>query len=202
LGYSIQSGRIYNINSYPHGKDYEEWITLWWKWLISIPKEKSPAFDSTGDLCSISQGNPHVWFLAGTFGEHPAYRKCTVPSGKALLFPVINYECSFADAPSIRSEEELEEKCRQEMDQVGDMNASLDGKKINIHNYRVHSRCFTVDIPPNNCLGAVSGITRIASDGYWLFIAPLSPGNHVLTSFGSCMSGKIKIGCTFGLTIE
>lgn len=198
---SKQSRTIFDTNSYPYGKSYAEWITLWWKWLISIPKEKSPAFDTTGEQCNISQDNHHVWFLPGTFGG-PANRKCTIPKGRALLFPVINYECSFADTPSIKSEQELEEKCRQEMDHIGDINASLDGKKVHIHNYRVHSRCFTVNIPPDNCLGALSGMTRIASDGYWLFIEPLPPGNHMLTSFGSCMSGRIKIDCTFQLVIK
>lgn len=192
---------IYNTNSFPYGKSYVEWVSLWWKWLISIPKEKSPAFDTTGDRCSIAQLNPDVWFLAGTFGQPAIKRTCIIPNGKALLFPVINYECSFADEPSMGTEKELEEKCKQEMDQVGDMNASLDGEKINIHNYRIHSPCFTVNIPPDNCLGAITGTTRIASDGYWLFIGPLAVGNHVLTSFGSCMSGRIKIGCTFEFVI-
>jgi hypothetical protein len=202
LNPSKQSVIIFESNSYPYGISYEEWIRLWWKWLISIPKGKNPAFDNTGDQCNISQDNPHVWFLAGTFGDVPAIRKCTVPEGKALLFPVINYECSFADAPSFRSEQELEEKCKQEMDQIGNMNASLDARKINVHDYRVHSRCFTVNIPPDNCLGAVSGTTRIASDGFWLFIEPLPPGTHTLISYGSCMAGKIKIDCTFQLVIE
>jgi hypothetical protein len=193
---------IYNTNSCPYGKDYEEWIALWWKWLISIPKEKSPAFDTSGERCSISQRNRHVWFLAGTFGEPSASRRCIIPNGKALLFPVINYECSFADDPSMRSEQELEEKCRQEMDQIGDLNASLDGEEINVHKYRVHSRCFTINIPRDNCLGAVGGTTRIASDGYWLLIGPLAPGDHVLRSFGSCMSGRIKIDCSLKLVIK
>jgi hypothetical protein len=59
-----------------------------------------------------------------------------------------------------------------------------------------------VNIPPDNCLGAVSGTTRIASDGFWLFIEPLPPGTHMLRSFGSCMSGRIKIDCTFQLVVE
>lgn len=196
-----QSVVIYDTNSYHYGKSYEEWVRLWWKWLISIPKEKNPAYDHTGELCATSQDNPHVWFLAGTFGG-PADRKCVIPQGKAILFPIINYESSFADAPSIRSEEELEEQCRHEIDQIGDIYASVDGKEIDIQNYRVQSRCFTIDIPSNNCLGAVNGTTRIASDGYWLFIESLSVGDHVLKSFGSCLAGRIKIGCTFHLSIQ
>ena len=198
---SIQPIMIYDTSSHPCGKSYEEWIRLWWKWLISIQKNKNPAFDRTGELCHTSQDSTPVWFLAGTFGG-PTIRKCAIPKGKAILFPIINYECSFADAPSIRSEEELEKQCRQEMDQIGDIYASIDGNKIEVQGYRVKSKCFTVHIPPNNCLGAISGVTRIASDGYWLFIESLSIGNHVIKSFGSCLAGKIQIGCTYRLTIK
>ena len=198
---SKQQVMIYDINSHPYGISYEEWIRFWWKWLISIEKDKNPAFDRTGQLCATSQDSPHVWFLAGTFGG-PTDRNCIIPNGKAILFPIINYECSFADAPSIRSEEELEEQCRHEIDQIGDIYASVDGMEIDVQNYRVKSRCFTIDIPPNNCLGAINGTTRIACDGYWLFIEPLPTGNHVLKSFGSCLAGKIQIGCTFRLTVK
>jgi hypothetical protein len=192
---------IYDIDSRPYGISFEGWIRLWWKWLISIERVKNPAFDLTGKLCATAQDSPNVWFLAGTFGGH-ADRKCTIPKGKSILFPIINYEASFADAPSIRSEEELEEQCRHEIDDIGDIYVTVDGKKIELQNYRVKSRCFTVDIPPNNCLGATNGTTRIASDGYWLFFEPLHSGIHVLKSFGSCMAGKIQIGCTFKLTIK
>jgi len=161
----------------------------------------NPASDSTGQFCSESQNYSHVWFLAGTLGDS-VIRRCIIPYGKAILFPIINYECSFADAPSIRTEEGLEEQCRHEIDQIGDIYASIDGMQIDVQNYRVKSRCFTVDIPHNNCLGAIKGTTRIACDGYWLFIEPPPTGNHVLKSFGSCLAGKIQIGCTFRLTIE
>lgn len=200
LNSSKQRVMMYDINSHPYGISYEEWIRLWWKWLISIPKAKNPAFDSTGQLCATSQ-NTNVWFLPGTFGR-AMNRKCIIPQGKGILFPIINYECSFADAPLMRTEEELEDQCRHEIDNIGDINATLDGKKIEVQNYRVKSSCFTVDIPPDNCLGASNGETRIASDGYWLFFEPLSTGNHVLQSFGSCLAGKIQIGCTFRLTIK
>lgn len=192
---------IYDTDSHPYDISYEEWIRRWWKWLISIQKVKNPGIDSTGKLCGTDQDNPHVWFLAGTFGGR-TYRKCIIPYGRAILFPIINYECSFADAPSLRSEEELEKHCRHEIDQIGDIYASVDGKKIDVQNYRVKSKCFTVDVPPNNCLDAINGTTRIASDGYWLFIEPLPTGSHVLKSFGSCLAGKIKICCTFRFTIK
>jgi hypothetical protein len=177
------------------------WIQLWWKWLISIPKEMNPALDTTGQFCSVSQPYPNVWFLAGTFGGSVT-RYCTIPYGKALFFPVINYETSFADESTLRTEKQLEDVCRSEIDDIRDIYASVDGESIDVRKYRVKSESFEVDMPPNNCLGTLTGLTKIASDGYWLFIDSLPVGNHLLTSFGSCMSGRIKIGCTYELVIK
>jgi hypothetical protein len=87
------------------------------------------------------------------------------------------------------------------MDQIGDMYASIDGESIDVVKYRVQSGCINVELPADNCLGTIKGITKFASDGYWVSLEPLSIGNHLLRS-GSCMSGKIKIGCTFQLEIK
>jgi hypothetical protein len=200
----ISSGRslvIYESNSKPFGRSYMEWTAIWWQWLGAIPSKKNPVFDGIGGFCSESQHDPNVWFLAGTFGGS-VKRKCKIPHGKAILFPIINYECSFEDEPSITTDKELVQRCRVEIDKIGHMYASIDGKKIDVRKYRVNSGCFTINVPSDNCLGASSGPRRMASDGYWLFIGPPSIGNHKLTSFGSCLAGKIKIGCTFRIVIE
>jgi hypothetical protein len=177
-----------------------DWTILWWKWFISIPVDRSPALDSTGELSGTSQYQPNVWFLAGTFGGS-ANRSCTIPKNKAILFPIINYQCSFADGPSFRTEDDLEERCRLEIDKIVEISAALDNKPIPTNKYRVHSKCFMVSMPPNNSLGVISGTTTMASDGYWLFIEPLPVGMHKLTSFGSCLAGRIRIGCTYDIQI-
>jgi hypothetical protein len=118
------------------------------------------------------------------------------------LLPIINYECSFIDEPSIDTESGLESRCRQEIDDIKDINAALDDQIINLKGCRVVSKCFPIDIPPNNCLKVNSGNTTMASDGYWLFLEPLSLGHHKLMTYGSCLSGRIKIGCNYKLVIR
>jgi len=177
---------------------------LWWRWLISIPKQNNPAFDTTGTYSRKGQNNQHVWFLAGTFEgcAQRFQRNCTLPYGKAILFPVINYQSTFSDQPSPKKETELERLCKIEIDIISDMYVSLDDQIIDVQKYRVRSGCFRVNMPIDNCLDVDSGNTTIASDGYWLFLRPPPVGNHVLTSFGSCRLGKIKIGGTFNLVID
>jgi hypothetical protein len=196
-----QSIIIFDTNSSPYGISFSMWIRRWWKWLISIPSDRNPAIDATGQFCSVSQPCTNVWFLAGTFGDTVS-RDCTIPYGKSLLFPVINYETSFAAEPSIKTEKQLEEICLSEIDDIRNIHASIDGETVEVRRYRAQSGCFEVDIPPNNCLGTAQGVTKIASDGYWLFVDSLNVGTHKLKSFGSCKSGRIKIGCTYNLIIK
>ena len=52
--------------------------------------------------------DPNVWFLAGTFGNvNLIRRKCIVPLGKAIFFPILEKEDSFAEDVDLRSELEL-----------------------------------------------------------------------------------------------
>jgi len=197
----VNSGMIYPNNSSPYGLSYKEWTSLWWKWLVSIPKKRNPAISGSMQFSVPSQHHPDVWFLAGTFGGSST-RDCNIPYGKAILFPIINYECSFADEPTIMTKKELQSKCTSEINDIVDIFAYLDGRRINLEKCRVRSRCFKVNIPSDNCLNAKKGWTSMVSDGYWLFLEPLERGNHVLSTFGSCLYGKIRIACNFRVHIE
>ena len=204
LIYREHSALIFDSNSTPYGIDYSKWTKLWWRWLVSIPKETNPASDNSGKYCSMSQNNQNVWFLAGSFDDcvRRFKRNCAIPYGKAILFPVINYQSSFSDQPSAKKEMMLERQCKNEIDIISEMHVSLDDQIIDVQKYRVRSGCFRVNMPTDNCLDIEPGMTTIASEGYWLFLRPLPVGKHVLSSFGSCRLGKIKIGGTYNLVID
>ena len=86
---------IFQPDSQPFGLSYADWTAKWWQWAYSVPRDVNPAYDDTGKYCAQGQSGP-VWFLTGTY-QHPANRYCTVPAGKAILFTILNSECSFAD---------------------------------------------------------------------------------------------------------
>ena len=58
----------------------------WWEWAFDTDFEM---FAQGKVDCSIGQSG-QVWFLAGTFGD-PAERSCTIPQGKSLFIPLVNY---------------------------------------------------------------------------------------------------------------
>jgi hypothetical protein len=192
---------VFSIESHPYGLSYPEWTAKWWQWVFSIPIENNPIKDDINRSNELNQSGP-VWFLAGT-GGGTAWRKCCIPAIKAILFPVLNYGATLADEPTVRSEEELISLARKEMDVITRLEVTVDDTKLpNLQNYRVQSPIFDVTLPENSLFGGTAGQTRGISDGYWLFLKPLSAGKHKIMSFGSCMAGRVNIGVNYDLDIK
>jgi hypothetical protein len=191
---------LFALNSRPFGRTYAEWTAKWWQWVLSIAKTENPLVDDTGKNCANSQSGP-VWFLAGTL-KGPAERSCTIPADKAILFPVINFEASVAEGDGT-TDEELAARAKFEMDQITNMQAMVNSTNVNeLKQYRIQSPPFNVTLPADNVLELPAQTTKMTSEGYWIFLKPLEPGNYDLRSFGSCLAGRIKIGIAYHLTIE
>jgi hypothetical protein len=191
---------VFSTDSNPYGVGYAEWTARWWQWILSLPIENNPAKDETGNNCGLNQNGP-VWFLAGTVGG-VAKRRCVVPEGLAVLFPVLNHGGTLADEPD-KSEEELVLFTRSEMDVISDLEVIVDGAKLDkLKNYRVCSPVFDVVLPKNSLFGGLPGPTRGVSDGYWVFLKPLSKGKHFLYSVGSCSAGRVRIGLECDITVQ
>jgi hypothetical protein len=191
---------LYAPDSKPFGRTYAEWTASWWQWFLSIAKTENPLVDGDGKNCANNQSGP-VWFLVGTLKGHTE-RSCAIPADKAILFPVINFEASVAEGDGTK-DEELAARAKFEMDQITDMRAMISGINVNdLKQYRIQSPPFNVTLPTDNVLGLPAQTTKMISEGYWLFLKPLEPGNYDLHSFGSCLAGRIKIGVSNHLTIE
>jgi hypothetical protein len=175
---------VFTTDSKPYGLTYGEWTARWWQWANSIPKPDNPAVDNTGKNCAIDQNGP-VWFLAGTFGGS-AERTCTIPSGKAILIPIFNSECSYAEFPALKSESELRSCAKSLQDKTTSLEATIDGMSIQgLEKYRVASPLFNLTFPENNVAGVPPGLTQGVSDGNWLFLKPLPPGKHEIHFAGA-----------------
>lgn len=163
--------------SKPYGRTFDEWAAKWMKWLLSIPKIDNPAADLTGKNSAQDQNGP-VWFLAGTYGGSVT-RHCTIPIKKAIFFPVVAKECSFAEDYDLKTEIGLHNRVKEVMDRVTNMQLIVDGVKFdNLKKYRAHSRVFDLVFPPNNVYDVSAGPTKSVTDGYWIFLRPLRTGKH------------------------
>jgi hypothetical protein len=176
LADSLNEG-VFAIDSNPYGLSYEDWTIKWWQWLLSMPIEINPMMDNTGERCEEGQGSLPVFFLAGAGGA-VVERTCTVPAEKAILVPVSTVECSFAEQ-SGTNEQELHTCAEEDQSSNPILSLSVDGRQIQqIEKYRVHSRTFNATFPENAIFGAKAGPSLAVSDGYWIILEPLPPGEH------------------------
>lgn len=176
---STLASPLYPPDSKPYGLTFGQWAMNWHKWLYSLPASINPATDTTGKNCGQGQSGP-VWFLAGTTGGM-AIRTCTVPSGKAILFPIIASECSYSENPNLSTESELASCALGPDNGVTHLELTIDGRSIpDLSKYRAMSPLFSFVFPSDNVAGVKPGPTRGVADGYWAIISPLSAGNHTI----------------------
>jgi hypothetical protein len=193
------------------GKTYGEWSALWWQWAVIEPPATNPLLDTTGDFCDKNQTG-QVWFLAGFFGKTSGKNKvvirtCTIPRGQYIFFPIVN---TFAgnDPGGTTPEEDWRKFVFDIMNSFGsNLTCELDGVPVvfnpNTPIVRTQSPAFTLTLTANNIFGAPAGdYPTNVSDGYWVMLQPLSPGNHVLHFRTSPPKNEGYQDITYNLTVE
>jgi hypothetical protein len=187
------SNLVYDIDSDPFNVSFADWTEKWWQWTYSIPWDRNPSYDDIGKYCSENQRGP-VWFLTLAY-EHPVIRTCDIPKNTALLITLLNSECSYAEFPLLKTEEELRECAKRMQDLVVGGNASLNNVPIlNLENYRVQTDIFNFTLPENNILNLTSQSTQAVADGNWLFLKPLPAATYELKVKGNInTTATIKI---------
>ena len=211
LGLQVTTGpavaQVLPPDSNAYGNTYGEWSARWWQWVLSIPEATNPNLDPTGAHCAEGQAGP-VWFLAGTFGGS-AIRACTVPAERALFFPLLNaafgaatFDCA-PTTPDVPCEVEvLRAAAAAVVDNPTTLEASVDGVPLqDLSAYRVPSPVFSLTLPEGAVLGLPSGtFAPMVSDGYWLMLAPLPAGAHIIHFKGVSNSG-FEVEVTYTLTV-
>jgi len=193
-------------HSHAFGKSYGEWSAEWWKWNFRLPATDHPAFSLDGANCDAGQSGK-VWFLAGAFTTEVPENEfatiiresCSVPTGKAIFFPIINIECSTIEQAPFggQTPEELTSCAKGFVEGpsavVRDLSVTIDGKVLeNLETYRFQSPLFKFGFadPNDNILGVDCSQqdcnnAQSVSDGYWIMLPPLSKGEHTIRFTGS-----------------
>ncbi len=194
---------VFPITDAPYGQTYGEWAAAWWQWALAqvVP----PMLDETGEQCGDGQSGP-VWFLAGTFGGH-AERSCTVPADKAIFFPIMN---TLWWPEAGETVEEVRALAAADMDAVTKLSCTIDDKDLkDLFSYRAqdpYADGFCVTFPEGNVLGFPAGdLCTVVTDGYWIMLRPLSPGQHTIRFKGRSgppSAGGFELDVIYHLTVE
>lgn len=203
---AIDGKLVFPPTSRPYGLSYAEWSIRWWQWILSIPKDVNPGFDTKGTNCKRNQTWP-VWFLVGTFEEFSyAVRSCTIPYDKAIMFPAIVSEKSFVEYPDVRKEEDLIRMVSETNERAKNVYVDIDGISLpDIDQFRFRSSPFNLHIPANNIFGVRAGATRSVSEGYWIILGPLARGAHRLRFGGQTYikdTLEFRTDVKYHLTVE
>jgi hypothetical protein len=206
----------------PFGKSYGEWSADWWQWAFSVPTNKNPLNDKSGKDCGEGQPAGPVFFLAGSGTGGSITRTCSVPADKALFFPIVNTEGENTvgavkppkDQPpqTTFTADELRGFVAEIENGAHDLSAELDGVSIPdltppTSKYRAASPVFSFTPSKNNLLEAAGlyapggqTITPVVADGYYLMLAPLSPGAHTL-HFHGALGESLALDVTYHLNV-
>jgi hypothetical protein len=187
--------------AHPYGQSYSEWAADWWQWALPQPAGTNPLTDPTGDQCANEQTGK-VWFLAGTTLGGSVTRSCTVPTGKALLFPVLNtFNC--VDPGGVDpGEEALRAAVRPLQTDAQDLIATVDGAAVpNVSDYFEESVIFSVTLPEDNIFGAPPGEYGPCVDaGFYVVVPPLPPGEHTI-HFAGAVDDVFSLDVTYNITV-
>jgi hypothetical protein len=185
--------------AHPYGQSYSEWAADWWQWALTQPADTNPLTDPTGAQCANEQTGK-VWFLAGTITDGSVTRDCTVPTGKALLFPVLNaFNC--VDPGGVDPGEEALRAPLESLRTATGLTATVDGAVVpNVQDYFEESVIFSVTLPDDNIFGAPGGVYGPCVDaGYYLVVRPLPPGEHTIHFAGTVEGFSLDV--TYNITI-
>ena len=102
-------------------------------------------------------------------------------AGKAILLPILSGSCWDDNTdPSLKTNAGLLH-CASAGNEHGLISANLDGRNLqNLEQYRTHSGFYKIVVPKDNVFNNVPGTWKSLTEGFFLFLEPLSPGRHDL----------------------
>lgn len=170
---------LFDSNAIPYNTTIPEWTAKWWKWAYSFSGfYNNPLLDPNGtSVMKFQPDDEPVFFLSGAYNS-VANRTISIPSGKAVLFPVLNAEISFSDFPNAKGEDDLKKALDTDLSAATYVGAELNG--ISLPYQRIKADLFDLSVANDNIFNVRSGITQAVADGYWIFLKPLPVGEYTI----------------------
>jgi hypothetical protein len=202
----------------PSQEELAELTVDWWQWLIGQPASTNPALDMTGAFAHQGQTGD-VFFLAGAvaLADNPfsatVQRTVTIPPGKAILFPILNFEFANKDTPPGGfTEAQLRAFAAGPLDTATGVYATLDGLSLAPRIMRIKSPVFSYTLPKVKKgdlnlyqyfgLDITGRVDGTITDGYWVYLPPLSnKTSHVLQFGGSEPTVPFTLNVTYLINV-
>ncbi len=97
----------------------------------------------------------------------------------SILVPLVGGFCG-ADSEGVKNDDDLRH-CAMAGDDYAAMKVTLDGKEImNLDKNRVQTGFFNITYGKDNIYKHSPATVKGFADGYYLFLKPMTPGQHIL----------------------
>ena len=176
-----------------------QWSSRWWQWAAGFDG-KPPYQDRDGSRCAMHQDGP-VWFLAGTDGSFDAMRTCSIPADRHVFVPLITWFVAGANPGETVGDEGKPLSCTQKQERAANFAdhvytglVLLDGRPI--------GQFQRMRAAGETCFTLTSDHPDVATDGYWLMLKPLPPGQHTLAIAAAYREGHRQSMQNFQYTLE
>jgi hypothetical protein len=192
-----------------------ELAAAWTQWAYSKPAAESPLIGPNEDHPVYSEeqcdGTPlsttqgKTWFLAGTPDSSVVERTCTMPVGTKLFFPVVS--ASFFITEPGENEQIARAFVTNRINAVEDdpdlsIVVTVDGKEINSNRIvRAQTPFFSLTFEAGNIFSVPPGAYTTISDGLWVALPPLPPGEHTIHFKMDRGPGDFSQDNTYNLTV-
>ena len=192
VGYDVE---FYSKDEHPFGISYSDWVAKFWNWDFSISRDSqtNTLVGLKDNGCLIHKENSMV-MLVDTAAGGIWKQKCTISRTEGILIPIWTGECDQAlkgfDSYSFKQLSE----CARAYDlgivkgqvKVDDIPvATLDSidYKTNVMNNvtEVYTKQFDAIVPKeSHLISERYGTFPAAAHGWFVFLKPLPPGDHVV----------------------
>jgi hypothetical protein len=196
----IQHGRHEMVGD----KDINDWTVEWWKWLLGKSIEESPFMvighagpdryiagqPTEMQQRTLKEYGESVWFLCAAPYSGDRMVRLNIPVGNwSILASPYNCIASTEIYPSLKTTAQLSEKIvKKDLDGIYDLWAKLDGTSLDLQVVDMTDEQTEIEgIAPKNMFGIdnktlmqKNNIIRIVQRGYWIWLKPLTLGDHLL----------------------
>ena len=198
--------KIYPPNSHPYGKSYPEWAAAFWQWAFALPLEGHPFLDSPDDpYFDFSAGQSgKVWFWSSPDG--PLTRIVTMPEDTAMFLTIRDVETSSLETVNSGFHADTEEEQRANSkwfaDHIVNVFCVIDGVPVkHLQAYRFSTPQFEFTAPTPWIFGGpeptdpnIGGTGTSVGEGYFLMLAPMSKGHHIIHYGGTFHFEPLELG--------